>query len=108
MVLSVRFPFGYNNLALKYLTRVSCSNAPLGGGAFCPILGIACIPYWPESTMNSAELIERYLLKLLDLWLSNWMTAPAAGKTVPARATLVHPQIVRIGVTKDEPIAPAV
>ena len=58
--------------------------------------------------MNSAELIERYLLKLLDLWLSNWMSVSAAGKTVSTRATLAHPQIVRIGVTKDEPIAPAV
>lgn len=56
--------------------------------------------------MNIGERIERYLIKLFNLRLNNWMSAPAAGKTTPTRATPVHPQIDRIGVTKDEPIAP--
>ena len=37
--------------------------------------------------------MDRYLTELLNLQLSNWMSAPTAGKTTPARATLAHPQI---------------
>lgn len=48
--------------------------------------------------MNIGELMDRHLTEFLNLWLSNWMSAPAAGKTTPTWATLVHPQIDRIGV----------
>lgn len=59
-------------------------------------------PKLDKTLVNIVKLIERYLLNLLALRLNNWMSAPAAGKTTPIRATLVHPQIDRIGITKDE------
>lgn len=57
--------------------------------------------------MNIVGLMECYLVELFILQLSNWMSAPAAAKTTQTTATLVHHQINRIGITKDEPMAPA-